>query len=335
MSTNSTVERSTSKPEFSRRQLIPRLFAQAGRSGLELVGQVQQVVEEHPKLLFIPVAGLLLARQLRAKDVSAAPACPPQSTDGRPALCTTVQDDESWIGKSRFGGFYFDDNNGNGTYDKGDVAVQGVKDRQILVEEIKAAGSSDFVQLNPNSRRIVMVDGKPRVFYDDIKGGNNPRERFVERWTIFKIPADGGVGMGIDVRNGLDRLVVAALPGQTVDKIWGPVNKAVRFETDDRSGPCNWNCERWIQFSRLTKGGNPDLNGVVPNDLIHRDRATGLLSSYTDYIHLWETEELADKHIDYSRANTPLTDALRRSEDVVASYVFIPRDTVRYQINSR
>lgn len=333
MNIASGIERPGDK--FPRRQLIPQLLAQAGRSSLELAGQVQQVVEEHPKLLLLPVAGLLIARQSRAKVVSAAPACPPQSTDGRPAVCTTVADDERWTGLSQFGGHYFEDKNGNGTYDQGDVAVQGVKDRQILVEEIAAVGSSDFVQLNPNSRRIITVDGKPTVFYDDIKGGNNPRERVVSRWSVFRIPSDGGVGIGIDVRTGMDRLVVAAAAGETVDKIWGPIDPEVREQTDACAGRCGWNCERWIQYSRLKVGATFDLNGVVPNDQIHRDRETGLLSSYTDYIHLWETWDLAQRHMDYSRINTPLTDALRKSEGVVPSYVFIPRDTVRYNNNSR
>lgn len=324
-----------SREIFPRRQLIPRLLNQAGRDGLELAGQVQQVVQENPKLLILPLAGLLIARQSRPREASAAPACPPQSTDGRPALCTTVADDERWTGESQFGGFYFEDKNGNGTYDQGDVAVQGVKDRQILVEEIAAAGSSDYVQLNPNSRRIVSIDGKPTVFYDDIKGGNNPRERFVSRWTVFRIPSDGGVGIGIDVRTGMDRLVVAASAGETIDKIWGPIDPEVREQTDACGGKCGWNCERWIQFSRLKAGATFDLNGVVPTDQIHRDRETGLLSSYTDYVHLWETPELAERHRDYSRISTPLTDALRKSEGVVPSYVLIPRATVRYNNNSR
>jgi hypothetical protein len=140
-------------------------------------------------------SGLAIASDLVADRLQTAvnASCGPLPTDGRPPLCTTTENDV--YGQSFFGGFYFeDDGDFEFTSGSADVPVQGVKDRQILVEEIRFAGSGDYVQLNPRSRR---VNGS-EVSYEDIKAGKNSGTRFVEKWTVFRLPADGGDGLGFE-----------------------------------------------------------------------------------------------------------------------------------------
>lgn len=282
-------------------------------------------------------SGILVASDARTqRTAAAAQVCEPLPTDGRPPLCTTT-DTALWA-QSYFGGFYFEDRNGNEKYEPkdGDEAIQGVKARQILVEEIAFSGWGDFVQLNPASRTI-HPDG--RVSYQDVKAGKNSGERFVEKWTIFKLPAeDGGKGIGFDLRTGRDRLYVTVDANTTVDKVWGPIDNEARHNRVDRNeckGACGWNCVRFIQFSRLIAAASPDLNSVVSDEMIHKDKNNGRISSYTDFLWLWQSAELSEKHFDYNRISTPLTDALRASEKVVKSEVIIPKDTVSYDNYTR
>lgn len=277
-------------------------------------------------------SGLAIASDLVADRLQTAvnASCGPLPTDGRPPLCTTTENDV--YGQSFFGGFYFeDDGDFEFTSGSADVPMQGVKDRQILVEEIRFAGSGDYVQLNPRSRR---VNGS-EVSYEDVKDGKNSGTRFVEKWTVFRLPADGGEGLGFDLRTNSNRLLIAINGGSLIDKVWAPIDDGKRAERHECSGNCGWNCVRFIQFTRLKAGTVVDLNKVVPNEAIHTDQRTGLLSSYTDYIWLWDTMELSNLHVDYSAISTPLTDALRRSEGVVKSYVNIPGRLSPYTNHSR
>jgi hypothetical protein len=277
-------------------------------------------------------SGLFVASDPIADRLQAAAnaGCGPLPTDGRPPLCTTTENDI--YGQSYFGGFYFEDD-GDFEFTSGtaDDPIQGVKDRQILVEEIRFAGSGDFVQLNPKSRR---VNGS-EVSYEDVKAGKNSGTRFVERWTVFRLPADGGDGLGIDLRTGSNRLLIAINGGSLVDKVWAPIDDGKRAERHECSGDCGWNCVRFIQFTRLKAGTVVDLNKVIPNEAIHTDQRTGRLSSYTDYIWLWDTMDLSNAHVDYSAISTPLTEDLRRSEGVVRRYVNIPGRVVPYTNHSR
>ena len=279
----------------------------------------------------VATAGLLLASDSRvARIANALAGCEPLPTDGKDPLCVTAGSDV--FGQLQIGGFYFNDRNGDEQFTSNiDEPEQGVKDRRILVEQIKFAGSGDYIQLNPNSRK---VDGKT-VTYEDVKAGKNSGIRTVKSWTIFELPADGGDGLGVDKRTGRDRLVIDVRGGSLIDKVWAPVDDGKRAERHECSGNCQWNCVRFYQFSRLKSNAQIDLSGVVYNDSIHRDLRNGLLSSYTDYAWLWETKALSDAHVDYSAISTPLTPELREKEGVVKSFVSIPRPLTPYTNFSR
>lgn len=277
-------------------------------------------------------AGLVFASDPRISQVAnALTECGPLPTDGRDPLCTTAGSDV--FGQLQIGGFYFNDKDGDHQFTSGvDEPVQGVKDRRILVEEIRFAGSGDFVQLNPNSRR---VDGN-NVTYQDVKEGRNSGTRTVEKWTIFELPSDGGDGLGVDKRTGRDRLIIDVRGGSLVDKVWSAVDDGKRADRHECTGNCQWNCVRFYQFSRLKSGAQiGDLSVVIPNEAIHRDTRTNILSSFTDYAWLWETRALSNSHVDYSAISTSLTPELREKEGVVDSYVAIPRRLAPYTNFSR
>lgn len=278
------------------------------------------------------LAGSALALASRAQRIASASGCAPLPTDGKDPLCVEAGSDV--FGAYNFGGFYFNDVDGDREFTSGiDQPVQGVKDRRILVEVIRAKGSGDYIQLNPESRT---VNGN-EVSYEDVKAGKNSGRRFVDRWTIFQLPDNGGDGLGTDLRTGNKRLVLAASAGDLVDKVWSPVDDGKRAERHECSGSCQWNCVVFVQFSRLAKNANASINdSVVQNDAIHRDPTKrNTRTSYTDYAWLWETRVLSEAHIDYSAITTPLTDELRRAEDVVQSYVNVPRKLVPYNNYSR
>ncbi len=276
-------------------------------------------------------SGLSIATDLRTRRIAAAQ-CAPQSTDGKDPLCVEAGSDV--FGQSYIGGFYFDDRDGDREFTSGiDHPVQGVKDRRILVEVIRAKGSGDYIQLNPESRK---VEGD-QVSYEDVKAGKNSGTRFVERWTIFQLPNDGGDGLGTDLRTGNRRLILAASAGDLVDKVWAPVDDGKRAERHECSGNCQWNCVVFLQFSRLAKNAKVNLNdAVVQNDAIHRDPTKGdVRSSFTDYAWLWENRDLSEAHVDYSAINTPLTPELRKNEGVVQSFVSVPAKLMPYNNLSR
>lgn len=281
------------------------------------------------------VGGLILADAKIARATAAVADCGPLPTDGRDPLCVTTDNDI--FGQVQIGGFYFEstgdrkDKPDNQFTSGIDIPVQGVKDRRILVEQIKFAGSGDYIQLNPNSRK---VEGDV-VTYQDVKEGRNSGTRQVEAWTVFELPADGGDGLGIDKRTGRDRLVIDIRGGSLVDKVWASVDDGKRFDRHECSGNCQWNCVRFYQFSRLKANAQiGDLSAIIPTEAIHRD-ARGLLSSFTDYAWLWDTKGASNAHVDYSAINTSLTPELREKERVVPSYVAVPRKLVPYTNFSR
>lgn len=266
--------------------------------------------------------------------------CPPLPTDGRPAPFCLVPEGTNFTGQSYFGGAYFEDSNGDGRLNNGEVRVQGVSGRAVLVEEFEPEGSSDNVQIDPTTRAIKEINGQQRVVYLDVKDIDKGIviERVVRNWTIFRIPEeeDKNEGIGYDMRNpGSDLLTVSARAGTLADKVWA--NR--RYPDKNRighncEGDCGWNCGQWIQFSKIKPSQLPniDLNGLVKNEQIDKD-PQGKVVSYTDLVWLWDGEELAARNRDFNAINTPLNDMLRRLDKVKPHFVRVPGNTVPYNNN--
>lgn len=274
-------------------------------------------------------SGLAVATDLRATRIANAQAC---VDDGKPEACVNT----GWdlVGKSRFGGHYFEDNNKNGTFDDGDEAVQGVRGRRFVVGVMAPIGHDDFAQLDPSSAKEY-PDG--RVSFMDVKAGRNSGERFISTWDIFEIPMDpeSNKGIGYSKRTGSEFLTLSAKRGDLVDKIYGKT-----FGREAATGKCaevcllEPQCVWTIVFGRALKDAQIDLNGSFPLKALRTDPQGKEATLFSDFIYGWKPQD-ADAHIDFNRINSVLTPALRKSDEVVKSEVIIPMRTVRYDNYSK
>ncbi len=221
--------------------------------------------------------------------VDAQSLCPPLSTDGNPAECTTVGNDYDLVARSRFSRYYFVDSNKNGIYDHDDRDIMGVPNARLLIETLKPLGSSDFVQPDFNSRTLV----NGIVHYYDQK---NRIMRPVQSSVILRVPEDGGIGLAVDAQ-GNDTLNWYLRSGDTVDKVWGPVSPHAGIKNEAESCKadiaCDWNCVQWVLISRL----------MANSDSIHQ--LNGKVSSIIDFVYYWNKKNQSPV-TDHSYINSPV-----------------------------
>lgn len=282
-------------------------------------------------------AGLYVAHKLGISiDITPAEAsqpCPPLPTDGRPAPFCVVPDNTDLRAASKFSRYYFIDNDGTPRYTAGDTDVMGVPNAQLLIESLEHIGSSDFLHLDLSSRTIENIGGVEKVSYFDRQ---SKQRRYIGRWDVMRVPADGGVGIAL-ASNSSDTLNWKLFQGQRADKVWGPIltEAKVNRHVCNNSRDCGWNCVQWVVISRLKAGANVTGLKTVGNDLIHRDLSNGSISSIVDYVYFWDLNQGEKVLVDHSYINTPVKegDNIWQAEKLQFKPVVRPSRIVPYNNN--
>lgn len=239
-------------------------------------------------------SGIAVASDLRTQRIAeavssaAADACPPLPTDGRPAPFCFVPEGTDLVASSRYQRAYFLAASNNEAYDATKKLIQGVPNGQLIVERLKATGVSDFVEIVPESRKIEVIDGKEVATYWDRK---NEQTRIVEEYTVMKVPADGGRGLGRDVKTDKEEYESRLKPGDISDKVWGPIAPEARNKFHNSCGEgraCGWNCVDNRVVSRAVANVEIDMSRPVPSEQIYKDPKTGRLSVLNDYVYYFD-----------------------------------------------